>query len=175
MRERCFGLNEFKTEKFERQSFEKRRSDGKRVNRRANVVYKSGQSQFRRTCAAADCFICFDNQNRQIVLRQQNRRRQTVRTRADDNRIVFVIFHFSFMGRNATVRKRVSILQRTRSLTVAFLPLIFRCVFEKMMTKFFPLALLHSEISRQIDGDVANRFQRSVGFVEFAFSFKPIT
>jgi hypothetical protein len=52
-------------------------------------MQKARQSEFGGTRAAADCRICFVNNNGTSRARQHDRRRETVWSRANDNRIVF--------------------------------------------------------------------------------------
>ena len=89
MRQWNFGLDPFKTEALQRQRFEKRRACCKWMNCRTDVMQKARQSEFGRTRAAADCRVCFVNKNGTSRARQCDRRRETIRSRANDNRIVF--------------------------------------------------------------------------------------
>src|SRR5436305_13343385 len=87
MRQRNFGLDPFKTQALQGQRFEKRRPCCKWVNCRTDVMQKARQSQFGRTRSAADCRVCFVNKNGTSRARQCDRRRETIRSRANDNRI----------------------------------------------------------------------------------------
>src|SRR4029077_3445486 len=88
MRQWNFRLDPFKSEALQRQRFEKRRACCKWVNCRTDVMQKTRQSEFGRTRAAANCRVCFVNKNGTSRARHRDRRRETIRSRADDNRIV---------------------------------------------------------------------------------------
>jgi len=66
---------------------EERRRGGERVDRGADVVTKAGQRQLRSARAAADRVLRLEDENRATGLRQRERRREAVRTRADDDRV----------------------------------------------------------------------------------------
>ena len=94
MRQWNFGLDPFKTEALQRQRFEKRRACCKWMNCRTDVMQKARQSEFGRTRAAADCRVCFVNKNGTSRARQCDRRRETIRSRANDNRITSIWHEF---------------------------------------------------------------------------------
>jgi hypothetical protein len=52
-------------------------------------MQKARQSEFGGTRAAADCRICFVNNNGTSRARQCDRRGETIRSRADHNSVVF--------------------------------------------------------------------------------------
>src|SRR4029077_17971692 len=53
-------------------------------------MQKARQSEFGRTRAAANCRVCFVNNNGTSRARQRDRRRETIRSRANDNRIASI-------------------------------------------------------------------------------------
>ena len=57
------------------------------MDRRADVVTKSGQRQFGSARAAADRIARFQNEYGQSLARQRDRRGETIRPRTDDNGI----------------------------------------------------------------------------------------
>src|SRR5437588_8026334 len=59
---------------------------------RAEVMSKTGQSQFGRTRSATECVVGFQDQNRQFFLGEANGGRQAVWPGADDHRIILNIF-----------------------------------------------------------------------------------
>ena len=89
MRQWNFGFDPFKTEALQRERLKKRRACCKWMNCRTDVMQKARQSELGRTRAAADCCVSFVNKNGTSRARQCNRCRETIRSRADDNRIVF--------------------------------------------------------------------------------------
>src|SRR5262249_26831200 len=80
MRQWNFGLDPFKTKALQRQRFEKRRACCKWVNCRTDVMHKARQSEFGRTCAAANCVVRLVNEHGTLCARQGNRRPQTIRS-----------------------------------------------------------------------------------------------
>src|SRR5262245_12645486 len=87
MRQRNFGLNPFKPEPLQRERFEKWRACCKWMNCRTDVVQKARQSEFGRTRAAADRGVRFVNTHRASCPCECDRRRETIRSRSNDNRI----------------------------------------------------------------------------------------
>src|SRR3954447_8192346 len=89
MRQWNFRLDPLKTEALQRQRFKKWRTCCKRMDCRTNVMQKAGQSEFGRTRAAADCRVCFVNNNRISRARQCDRGRETVRSGTNYDGVVF--------------------------------------------------------------------------------------
>ena len=86
MSERCWRLDPLDAVLGERHRAHERRGDPERVDRRADVVHEPGQRQLRRAAAAADRLLGFQHSHGQAGAGQHDRRAETVRTRADDNR-----------------------------------------------------------------------------------------
>ncbi len=78
---------EVQTERPEERRRGGERRGGERVDRGADVVTKAGQRQLRSARAAADRVLRLEDENRATGLRQRERRREAVRTRADDDRV----------------------------------------------------------------------------------------
>src|ERR1043165_3932243 len=83
MSQRDLRLNPFQAEVFERQGFEKGRSGTHWMNRGANIMNKSRQSESGRARAAANGGVAFHYQHRTSGLGQSNGGGQALWTRAD--------------------------------------------------------------------------------------------
>src|SRR5207244_9608307 len=90
MRQWNFGFDPFKAEAFQRQRFEKWRTCCKWMDRRTDVMQKARQSEFGRTRDATNCRIRLVNKNRTSRPRQCDCSRETIRSRANDNRITSI-------------------------------------------------------------------------------------
>jgi hypothetical protein len=75
----------------QRKLAQKGRANRQRVNRRANIVGETGCGQTRRTNSAADRGLRFQNGDRSAASCDGNRRGKTVRSGADDYRVVCVM------------------------------------------------------------------------------------
>src|SRR6266567_2466540 len=89
MRERDLWLNPGEPESIEWESFEKRRTSSEWMNCRAEIVDETGQRQFSRARAAANGGVGFQYQHGTSRVRENNGGRQTVRSGANDNGIIF--------------------------------------------------------------------------------------
>ena len=71
----------------ERQRREERRGDGEWMDRRAHVVLEPRRGQLGGAHAAADRLRALDDAHRHALARERDRRGQSVRARADDDRV----------------------------------------------------------------------------------------
>ncbi len=84
----------------ERHGAEERRRDPERVDRRAGVVVEARERQLLGAHAAADGVPCLEHEHRAAGAREHDRRREPVRPRTDDDRVVH--------SRDATATYRAS-------------------------------------------------------------------
>src|SRR6266700_1593699 len=89
MRQRNIWLNPGQSQSFERKSFEERRTSSEWMDCRAEIVDETGQRQFSRARAAANGGVGFQYQHGTSRARENNGGRQTVRSGANDNGIIF--------------------------------------------------------------------------------------
>ena len=80
MRKGDFRLNPVKPEPVKRERLEKWRSHRKWMDRRADIMHKSGQRQTGRGCSAANIRFGFKDDNRASRLRQRDCCGQSIRT-----------------------------------------------------------------------------------------------
>src|SRR5207302_1458897 len=85
----CGRVNTFKTVLPEWKAFEEWRSEGERVNGRANVVNEAGQRQFSRSRSTAYRIPRFEDADRPSSAGHFNGCGKAVWARADDNRVEF--------------------------------------------------------------------------------------
>ncbi len=72
----------------ELQRLEERRGRSEGMNRRAEIVTKARQRDLGGARASSDLPVRFEHENRQPALRERDGRRETVRSRADDDGVV---------------------------------------------------------------------------------------
>jgi hypothetical protein len=87
MRQHDSGFQPFQTELIERERAKKWRGGSKRVHGRTHIVHEAGQCEFRRSGAASDGWLSLEDDDLAAGLRENDGRSQTVRSRANDDRI----------------------------------------------------------------------------------------
>src|SRR5262249_39969839 len=94
VRQRNFGLNPFKPEALQRERLEKWRGCCKWMNCRTDIMQKERQSELGRTRSTPNRRVCFTDNDGTSRARKRDRRREAIRSRADDNRIISICHEF---------------------------------------------------------------------------------
>src|SRR5437762_2133315 len=111
MRDRRRRVAPFESVICERQRLQKRRDETHRMNRRTDVVHESGKRQLGAARAAADRLVRFENQRRQSGARENDRGRESVRSGADNHRVIS-LHHVNDMARWSLRIARRSIMSK---------------------------------------------------------------